>query len=87
MEVELLNQINRINDIYVDWKYKSKSVYIYNTNNFFTAYERIVHKILQKECIILILIFFKAWKTINDTLGCNKKNLNYQHRSFRKIVI
>ena len=31
MTDELLNQINRKNDMYVDWKYKSKSIDIYNT--------------------------------------------------------
>ena len=31
MTDELLNQINRKNDMYVDWKSKSKSVDIYNT--------------------------------------------------------
>ena len=43
----LLNQINRKNDMYVGWKYKSKSVVIYNTRNiFFFTYEKMVQQVM-----------------------------------------
>ena len=96
MTDELLNQINRKNDMYVDWKYKSKSVDIYNTRKTnFKTYERIVNINIQEAKRVYYFNSFKifktnikkAWKTINDTLGREKKNLIYQHRSFMKIVI
>ena len=61
MTDELLNHINRKNDMYVDWKYKSKSFDIYNTRktNFKTD-ERIVHKNIQEaKSIILFIIYLK----------------------------
>ena len=49
MTDELVNKINRKNDMYVDWKYKSKSVDIYNTRKTnFKTYERIVNKNIQE---------------------------------------
>ena len=54
MTDELLNQINRKNDMYVDWKYKLKSVDIYNTKKtIFKKYEELLTK-LYKKYIILI---------------------------------
>ena len=82
MTDELLNQINRKNYMYVDWKYKSKSVDIYNTRKTnFKTYERIVNKNIQEAKRVYYFNSFKnfktnikkAWKTINDTLGRNKK--------------
>ena len=49
MTDELLNQINIKNDMYIDWKYKSKSVDIHNTRKtHFKTYERIVNKNIQE---------------------------------------
>ena len=82
MTDELFNQINRKNDMYVDWKYKSKSVDIYNTRKTnFKTYERIVNKNIQEAKRVYYFNSLKkfktnikkAWKTINDTLGRNKK--------------
>ena len=84
MTDELLNQINRKNDMYVDWKYKSKSVDIYNTRKTnFKTYERIVNINIQEAKRVYYFNSFKnfktnikkTWKTINDTWGEIKKNL------------
>ena len=59
MTDELLNQINGKNDMYVDWKYKSKSVDIYNTRKTnFKRMKELLTKIYKKlkEYIILILL-------------------------------
>ena len=64
MTDELLNQINRKNDMYVDWIYKSKSVDIYNTRkaNFETC-ERIVNKNIQEAKRVYYFNSFKNCKT------------------------
>ena len=56
MTDELLKQIHRKNGMYVNCKYKSKSVDIYNTRKTnFKTYERIVNKnIKPKEYSFLI---------------------------------
>ena len=62
MTDELLNQINRKNDMYVDWKYKSKSVDIYNTRKTnFKTYERIVNKNIQEAKRVY---YFNSFKKI-----------------------
>ena len=48
MTDELLNQIKRKNDMYVDWKYKSKSVDNNTRKTNFKTYERIVNKNIQE---------------------------------------
>ena len=64
MTDELLNQINRKNDMYVDWKYKSKSVDIYNTRKTnFKTYERIVNKNIQEAKRVYYFNSFKNFKT------------------------
>ena len=65
MTDELLNQINRKNDMYVDWKYKSKSVDIYNTRKTnFKTYERIVNKNIQEAKRVYYFNSFKNFKLI-----------------------
>ena len=64
MTDELFNQINRINDMYVDWKYKSKSVDIYNTiKTNFKTYERIVNKNIQEAKRVYYFNLYKKFKT------------------------
>ena len=75
MKYELLNQINIKNGMYVDWKYKSKSVDIYNTTKTnFKTYEIIVNKNIHEAKRVYYFNSFKhfktniikkAWKTIN----------------------
>ena len=47
--VKFAFKVNEANFLYVDWKYKSKSVDIYNTRKTnFKTYERIVNKNIQE---------------------------------------
>ena len=78
MTSELLNQINLKNDMYVEWKYQSTSIDIYNYRKInFKMFERIVNKNIdtaQKNyttdtCNSYKNNIKKTWRTINDTLG------------------
>ena len=50
--------------MYVDWKYKSKSVDIYNTRKTnFKTYERIVNKNIQEAKIVYYFNSFENFQT------------------------
>jgi len=86
MTDELLTQINKKNDMYVDWKTNSRSIDIYNNKKInFKTYERIVDRnIIETKKLYYHNTFQniknsmkKTWKTINETLGKghNKREL------------
>lgn len=85
MTYELLNEVNRKNDMYVDWKKHSPSPEIYNDKKTnFKTFERIVDENIekaQKNYYHNVFHTFrtnmkKTWTIINDTLGRNKKKFN-----------
>ena len=83
MTNELLMQINTKNDMYVDWKSNSNNLESYQIKKInFKTYERIVDKKIEETKKKYYYDTFRnhkncmknTWKTINETLGKNKKD-------------
>ena len=82
MTDELLSQINTKNDMYVEWKSKSTTIEMFNTNKVnFKTFERIVENNKEEAKKNYYHKTFnnyknnmkKTWRTINETLGKHKK--------------
>ncbi len=82
MTTELLELVNKKNDLYIDWKSNSESMEIYNIKKIhFRAYEHIVNR--EKNEIKRKYYYDtfeaqkksmkKTWRTINDTLNRHKQ--------------
>ena len=82
MTSELLTEVNKKNDMYVDWKRNSTTVQIYHIKKSnFKTFERIVNQNIEAAKKKYYFNTFRThknnmkntWKTINDTLGRHKK--------------